>query len=276
MEFDPQGVSGHGRALRNRSPLLLGELATTLARELALDGAGRLLDVGCGPGVLELELAGLFDFVVALDPEVGMLETGRRRCADARVENVRWLEGMAEDIPSWTSAYVAWSRSLSRSPGASAPGGRRRLRLARAGGLARPRLHEVSPEVSPRPRPVGPPYRASRMTRYASSSSITSASPPPVPRSVPRGPTGEVRRHFAGDSFRGSRTVYAPGRQDLIRDIDTVVANYFSMSWAAPRLFGDRLADFEADLRGLLSERSPEGLFWDWPGDTELVIATKP
>jgi hypothetical protein len=48
------------------------------------------------------------------------------------------------------------------------------------------------------------------------------------------------------------------------------------MSWAAPRLFGDRLADFEADLRGLLSERSPKGLFWDWPGDTELVIATKP
>jgi hypothetical protein len=76
--------------------------------------------------------------------------------------------------------------------------------------------------------------------------------------------------------FRGSRTVYAPGRKDLIRDIDTVVANFLSMSWSAPRLFGDRLADFEADLRGLLSERSPGGLFWDWPGDTELVIATKP
>jgi hypothetical protein len=72
------------------------------------------------------------------------------------------------------------------------------------------------------------------------------------------------------------RTAYAPGRQDLIRDMETVVANYFSMSWAAPRLFGDRLADFEADLRRVLSECSPDGLFWDWPGDTELVIATKP
>lgn len=75
--------------------------------------------------------------------------------------------------------------------------------------------------------------------------------------------------------FGCSRTVYAPGRPDLIRDVDTVVANYFSLSNAAPRLFGSRRADFEADLRRLLREHSPEGLFWDWPGDTELVIATK-
>jgi hypothetical protein len=65
------------------------------------------------------------------------------------------------------------------------------------------------------------------------------------------------------------------GRPDLIKDLDAVVANYFSMSYAAPRLFGNRRADFEADLRRLLLERSPDGLFWDWPGDTELVIATK-
>ena len=75
--------------------------------------------------------------------------------------------------------------------------------------------------------------------------------------------------------FGGSRTIYAPGRPDLIRDIDTVVANYFSLSYAAPRWFGNRRADFEADLRHLLHEHSPDGLFWDWPGDTELVIATK-
>ena len=76
--------------------------------------------------------------------------------------------------------------------------------------------------------------------------------------------------------FQSSRTVYAPGRPDLIRDIDTVVANYFSLSYAAPRWLGSRRADFEADLRRLLYEHSPQGLFWDWPGDTELIMATKP
>ncbi len=75
--------------------------------------------------------------------------------------------------------------------------------------------------------------------------------------------------------FGASRTVYAPGRPDLIRDIDTVVANYFSLSYSAPRWFGNRRADFEADLRHLLYEQSPDDLFWDWPGNTELVIATK-
>jgi hypothetical protein len=75
--------------------------------------------------------------------------------------------------------------------------------------------------------------------------------------------------------FGGSRTIYAPGRPDLIRDIDTVVASYFSPSHAAPRCFGNRRSDFESDLRHLLLEYSPDGLFWDWPGDNKLVIATK-
>jgi ubiquinone/menaquinone biosynthesis C-methylase UbiE len=278
MEFDPQAFRGTAEHYAIGRPSYSRELATTLARELALDGAGRLLDVGCGPGVLELELAGLFDFVVALDPEVGMLETGRRRCADALIENVRWLEGMAEDIPKLDIGpcrVVTFAQSFHRV---------RRHQVADVVyDLLEPEgslvlvSHEVSPEVSPRPRPVGPPYP-----------------------SIPHDEVRELVIDYLGEStrqylaafregqparfedtlletrFRGSRTVYAPGRQDLIRDIDTVLANYFSMSWAAPRLFGDRLADFEADLRGLLSERSPKGLFWDWPGDTELVIATKP
>jgi hypothetical protein len=58
--------------------------------------------------------------------------------------------------------------------------------------------------------------------------------------------------------------------------VDGVLANYLSMSFAAPHLFGDRLELFETDLRQMLNVRSPSRLFWDWPGDTEVVIATKP
>jgi hypothetical protein len=29
-------------------------------------------------------------------------------------------------------------------------------------------------------------------------------------------------------------------------------------------------------VRALLTERSPTGLFWDWPGDTEILLARKP
>jgi hypothetical protein len=75
--------------------------------------------------------------------------------------------------------------------------------------------------------------------------------------------------------FSGSRTVCAPGRPDLTRDIDTVVASYFSLSYGAPRWFGNRRADFEPDLRPLLREYSPDGLFYDWLGDAGLVMAAK-
>ena len=47
------------------------EVADALSVELALDGTGRLLDVGCGPGSLALLLAPLFRDVVGLDPDPG-------------------------------------------------------------------------------------------------------------------------------------------------------------------------------------------------------------
>ena len=58
-----------------------------------------------------------------------------------------------------------------------------------------------------------------------------------------------------------------------MRDVDSVVAGYYSTSFAAPRRFGDAKDAFESSLRRLLWQRSPQGLFWDWPGDTEIVLA---
>jgi SAM-dependent methyltransferase len=53
------------------------EIALVLHRELAFDGSGRLLDVGCGPGSLTLVLSGLFDEVVGIDADAGMIEEAR-------------------------------------------------------------------------------------------------------------------------------------------------------------------------------------------------------
>jgi hypothetical protein len=54
-----------------------------------------------------------------------------------------------------------------------------------------------------------------------------------------------------------------------------VLAGYFSFSFSAPHLFGDRVDDFAADVRELLALRSPSGRFWDWPGDTGVVIGRR-
>jgi hypothetical protein len=55
-----------------------------------------------------------------------------------------------------------------------------------------------------------------------------------------------------------------------------VLSGYFSLASSAPHLFGDRLDGFAAEVRALLADRSAEGIFWDWPGDTEVVMARKP
>jgi hypothetical protein len=41
-------------------------------------------------------------------------------------------------------------------------------------------------------------------------------------------------------------------------------------------LFGDRLEKFAGEVQALLADRSAEGLFWDWPADTEVVMAWRP
>lgn len=273
MEFDPQAFRGTAEYYSRGRPPYSEELANTLRRELSLDGEGCLLDVGCGPGVLELELAGLFREIIALDPEAGMLREGQRRCRLAEIENVRWRRGVADDISSLgvgPCRVVTFAQSFHRVHQLDVAGAV--YELLEPGGS----LVLVSHDVDARPRPAGPDY-------------------PRVPDSAVKDLIitylGEATRHYlatwldsqparfedvlAQTRFGGSRTVYAPGRLDLIRDVDTVVAHYFSLSFSAPRLFGDRRAAFETDLRRLLLEYSPSGLFWDWPGDTELLIATK-
>ncbi|MEU7986470.1 hypothetical protein AB0B56_16520 [Streptosporangium canum] len=56
---------------RGRLPYAPG-LADTLAEALTLDGRGRLVDVGCGPGTLALGFAHLFGEIVGVDPDSGM------------------------------------------------------------------------------------------------------------------------------------------------------------------------------------------------------------
>lgn len=73
--------------------------------------------------------------------------------------------------------------------------------------------------------------------------------------------------------FGRPKTLFAPGIPGLVRDSESVLSGYFSFSWSAPHLFADRVEDSARDVRELLASRSDEGVFWDWPGDTEVILA---
>src|SRR5437763_215201 len=97
--YDPTIYRGSAAHYARGRPAYSAELASMLASELLLDGRGRLLDVGCGPGTLINQLAGFFEAAVGLDPDADMLAEASRLASEAGIHNVQWLEARAEDIP---------------------------------------------------------------------------------------------------------------------------------------------------------------------------------
>jgi SAM-dependent methyltransferase len=78
-------------------PALFGPWAAKVAAAARIEPGDRVLDVGCGTGVLSREVAsrtGATGFVAGLDPNPGMLEVARR-LAPA----VEWRQGVAESLP---------------------------------------------------------------------------------------------------------------------------------------------------------------------------------
>jgi ubiquinone/menaquinone biosynthesis C-methylase UbiE len=272
VPYDPTIYRGSARYYAPGRPPYSRELVSTLTDEVGLDGSGRLLDVGCGPGILTVELAPLFDEAIGLDPDAEMLAEGERRAREAGVDNIRWVQAVAEDIPELglgSFRLVTFGQSFQWTD---------RERVAEAvydilepGGS----LALVVNTVDGRPEPEGPDY-------------------PPIPHEElkelvvrylgPRQRAGQGFRTDPPDRYEDAlartrfgkpRVVFAPGRPDVVRDVDSVLSGYLSMSYAAPHLFGDRLDHFTADVRALLNARSPRGLFWDWPGDTEILLSSR-
>lgn len=92
--------------MRGRLPYASG-LAEVLAKALSLDGRGRLIDVGCGPGVLALCLAHLFAEVVGVDPDGEMIAEAERRAGEAGVAGkARWVRARAEDLPAGLGTFT--------------------------------------------------------------------------------------------------------------------------------------------------------------------------
>jgi ubiquinone/menaquinone biosynthesis C-methylase UbiE len=272
MPYDPTLYLGSASYYVRGRPPYSRELVATLTAEVGLDGTGRLLDVGCGPGILTVELAVSFEDAIGLDPDAEMLAEGARRAREGGVDNIRWVEAVAETIPTLDLGpckLVTFGQSYQWTDQVAV--GEAAYDVLEPGGAIALVVHTVDE----RPQPEGPGY-------------------PPIPhdeiRALVRRYLGPRRRAGQGFTpaferyaealartrFGAPRSVFAPGRSDIVRDVDGVLAGYLSTSYAAPHLFGNRLEAFEADVRALLTERSPTGLFWDWPGDTEILLARKP
>lgn len=273
MPYDPTIYLGAAAHYRYGRPVYSPQLEAFLAQEAGLDGNGWLLDVGCGPGVLALRLAHLFEQVIGLDPDAGMLAAGCRAAEEEAAGNIRWVQGLAEDLPAVAPGryrLVAFGQSFHWTD--ERPVAETIYDMLEPGGALALIVHTVTG----RPRPPDPgvpkiPHEEIKalVRKYLGST-----------RRAGQGAAPERTHCFedvlARTRFGVPQQFFLPGIPDLLRDSESVLSGYLSLSSSAPHLFGDRLDGFAGEVRALLANRSPAGIFWDWPGDTEVVMARKP
>ena len=245
-------------------------LADAFAEHLHLDGRGRLLDVGCGPGTTALLFAHLFESVIGLDPDPGMLDEAQRAATEEQSTNASWVEMRAEDLPGSLGTFrvISFAQSfhwMDRTRVASAV----REMLDANGVVVQVDLWHTNPpsKVLPsgpyppipeaaidelRRRWLGPDRRAGQGFRNTS-------------------PDGEDAV-FQAAGFAPEELLVVPDDRVVERSAEDVVAWVLSTSSTAPHLFGDRLDDFIQELRSLLFDVSPEGRFTVALSDNRLRI----
>ena len=246
-------------------------IADVLRAELGFDGTGRLLDVGCGPGSLTILLAPLFASATGIDGSAEMIAEARTRSAA-----VDWRTMRAEDISPalgrFRAATFAQSFHWLDRPRVA---GRVRDVLEPAGVcvLVYATTHAGIPgeHQLPMPRPPRPEIDeligAYLGTTRRAGRGVRPERERPGDDTMLADDVVLARSGFAGPA----RFIIGPG-QVVGRDEDAIVASVFSLSYAAPSLFGARKREFERELRALLRRASPGGRFCEELRETRLDV----
>lgn len=233
-------------------------LATAVAEQLGLHGSGRLLDVGCGPGSLTLLLAPWFEQATGVDADRDMLAEAGRLAEQARIGNVEWLRLRAEELPAGLGRYrvISFAQSFHWMD---------QLRVARTvlgmleDGGACLHIHATTHQgvetdaVLPHPKPP----------RAAISELVESYLGPVTRRGKGFLSPDKANREdeiYRAAGFDGPQRIEVSG-EVVERTSDQIAAGIFSLSSSTPHLFGERRAAFESDLRQLLHDANPSGIF---------------
>ena len=223
-------------------------LVSVLRETFGLDGTGRLLDLGCGPGSVAIRLAHLFEQVVAIDPEPDMLAEGKAQAGRAGVSNITWIRGRSDDLSPALGSFrvVTMGESFHWMDRARTLDTLYDL-VIDGGGVA------IVGRGAPIPCPPPTSWRVAInkvVRQYVGDMRLPWDSPDPAPE--------ERHETFLAQSRFKDVTSYQESF-DITWTVDSIVGNLYSMSFCSRRLLGDRVEAFERDLRRAILTAEPSG-----------------
>lgn len=232
-----------------------------LKEKFSLDGTGRLLDLGTGTGELAIPLSGEFQEVIAIDVNPEMIEEGKKKAESEGIQNITWVIDSAEKIIQDLGVF----------------------RLITAGSS----LHWMERELV---------LKKAYETLENNGGLVVISG-----RSIWNGTEEwqrrvmEVVKKYLGEKRRAGSGLYPAHQKDheevlrksKFQDIEerkiisphtwsteTILGNLYSTSFAAKHLFGEKLKDFENDVRNELLAINPSGTFQEQI-PREIILAWK-
>lgn len=241
------------------------EFFELLKDRFSLSRNDRVLDLGCGTGQIAIRAADFVKEVIAMDPEPEMLEEAKKQAEQTGVNNIIWIPGGSEDL-------------------SEIPENRKDFKLVTIGTayhwMDRERvLRELHPMISD----------GSGICIVANTSiwSMTRDEWQKAGRAVIEKYLGERRRAGSGYYDVESRRHEDFVRESAFRNVeewslkwdwsvtlDEVVGYLFSTSMANPNILGDKTEAFDNELRQVLTDIHPLGVF-ETEVDTHVILAWK-
>lgn len=218
----------------------------------------RVLDLGCGPGILSIPLSLSAAEVVAIDPEEGMLAEGRNLAIARGRGNIRWMRAAAEDVSTDLGSFGVVTM------GQSFHWMKRDLVLERLSEIVEDGggLDLVNPGKR-RPQEGWEAAAGQVVTKFLGRRE-RHANVSPEPEHEPSLRRSAFFSHFTSREFPS----------EITRDIPSILGCLYSSTGAAKPLFGDKSAEFEAELSEALLRINPTGVFREQL-ETEVLIAPK-
>ena len=243
-----RGTASYYDRFRLRYP---DALLDDLCRRTSVDGAGRLLDVACGPGTVTFALRDRFAAVWAVDQEPETIAFAAALARDRGVRNVRWFAGRAEDVDAdegfdLVTIGTAFHRLERRRVAALA------RRWLRAGG-------HLALLWSDTALHGGAPWQQVYAAVFADWVGRTGAGD-----RLPAGFEEDLARFPHATVLRDAGFVVV-GRYEFTAVHDWTIAELiglvYSTSLLSRSVLGDRAGAFETDLRERLGAVEPSGVF---------------